>query len=327
MKHYSLLVHQQNEIVRLRSTGISVADIANKVNTSVSTVYRFLKTYMEDNNPSTTQTSTDSPNTDATANYVNSNIKTLLIDIETAPAIAYTFGRRKIYLSDDNIAQEGRILSIAFKWLHETEIHYINAPTEEDEPVMLALLYDVLEDADIVIGHNIKHFDMPVINSRLAYHSFPPPHNFKIYDTYDMVKRNFRFPANRLDSLCKHLDIGSKLEHEGIKLWIAVMNGDEDAWELFKQYNIQDVRILEELYLMLRGFDQKHPNVNPMIATGERRCTTCGSLDVTETSNTVYTPVSAFVEYKCNCCGKRSRARQNLIDPKNRTNIMANITN
>lgn len=326
MKHYSLSVHQQNEIVRLRAEGVTTPNIAATVGTSVSTVYRFLRTYLEDKNPANQQVTIEKPNTNATASYVNPNIKTLLIDIETAPAIAYTFGRRKIYLSDDNIEQEGRILSIAYKWLHESDIVYINAPTEEDEPVMMAQLYEVLEIADIVIGHNIKHFDMPHINSRLAYHSFPPPHAFKVYDTYDMVKRNFKFPSNRLDSLCKHLDIGAKLEHEGILLWISVMKGDPDAWERFKQYNIQDVVLLEELYLMLRGYDQKHPNVNPMNPTGERRCTTCGSLDLRETENIVYTPVSAFVEYVCNCCGKRSRARQNLVDAKNRSAIMANIT-
>ena len=326
MKHYSLSVEQQKQIILMRSNGIKIAKIADDVGTSVSTVYRFLRTYIEDASPSNKETTSSSPATNAHTSYVNSTIKTLLIDIETAPAIAYTFGRRKIYLSDDNIAQEGRILSVAYKWLHEDTIQYVNAPTEEDEPVMLAQVYEVLEAADIVIGHNIKHFDMPVINSRLAYHSFPPPHAFKIYDTYDMVKRNFKFPSNRLDSLCKHLDIGAKLEHEGIQLWISVMNGDAEAWERFKQYNIQDVRLLEELYLMLRGYDQKHPNVNPMNATGEQRCTTCGSLDLKETSNIVYTPVSAFVEYQCNCCGKRSRARQTLIGKDNRSSILANIT-
>lgn len=247
--------------------------------------------------------------------------KILFFDLETAPSVCLSFQRWNTNISPQSILQEGGwLLSAAWKFSGDTKVSGIalnpkEAKQANDERIV-ATLYDLFEEADIVCGHNLMKFDLGVFKSRLVANHFPPAKTVKTIDTLRIAK-NLRFNSNKLDSLGNYLGVGRKLDHTGIALWRDCMDGKQDALDMMLAYNKQDVQLLEDVYHELKAFDPKHPNMGQYFKDDLHRCTVCGSADVTETGNAVYSSASSFAEVVCNSCGHRSRKRT-AIDKGNR---------
>lgn len=282
---------QKENIDFLKSIGNSSRKIAEILNIGKSTVNDYLKV-----NKSKVIQTKKLPNI-------------LFLDVETAPAVAATFGRFDINLTDANIMTEGgQIICAAWKWLGETEVHShcmtsMDAIMRDDiGPVWN--LAQAINQADIIVGHNIKRFDWPVIKGRMLVNELPAPKNVKVVDTLTMA-RTMKFPSNKLDGLCKHLDLDRKVSHAGISLWVSCMQGDQFALDKMQEYNIQDVVILEQLYLKLAPWYNQLPNVSAYFE--EMRCNACGSINVEATGDTVVANVKTYAEYVCADCGKRHK--------------------
>ena len=178
------------------------------------------------------------------------------------------------------------IASFAYKWVGEEETTCVTLPDFKtaykrdpfDDSRLLKELYKVLDEADLIVGHNVKKFDLRKINARLLKHFHTPPSPYDVYDTLTEARKVGMFPSNSLGDLAKFLDcpIGGKVEHEGFGLWLKCMAGDKDAWERMREYNSQDVDINEWVYERLRPWSKTHPNVT--LDSGEPNlCPRCGS--------------------------------------------------
>ena len=250
----------------------------------------------------------------------------LLLDIETAPAEVLAFGRFKQNLTQDHILNEGGwLISIAWKWLgDDTTFGEVLASDEallkDDYRLINDIVYQINE-ADIVIGHNIDGFDIPKIKARMIGHGLKPFKTVKTIDTLKIAKR-LGFPSNKLDSLASFLDIGRKLQHQGISLWKGCMQGCEIALQDMQEYNMADVDLLEKVYLKLRAYDTMPPNIGKLYNEEVIRCPACGSKDLTMTGHLVHTPVSTYDEVVCNCCGHRSRKRKVTNTKEVRSNVL-----
>lgn len=252
----------------------------------------------------------------------------LLIDIETAPQSAYIWKRWKENISQDQVISEGFVLCFAAKWLGDDSVYYSRIPgeglREEDDREVIEDVWHFVDEADIIIGHNVKNFDLATLNARFVYHGLRPPRNYKIVDTLQIAKKEFRFPSNRLDSLGEYLGLGRKVQHGGFRLWRDCLAGVEEAWQTMETYNIQDVELLEDVYMKLRAWDKTHPNVALYSADATMMCPCCGSDAITYTGNHVYTNVSKFEEFRCQSCGKLSRGRKNKLIPEKRELLLTN---
>lgn len=252
--------------------------------------------------------------------------KILLLDIETAPAEVLAFGRFKQNLTQDHILNEGGwLISIAWKWLYDDktfgEVLASNEALLKDD---IRLINDIvlrINEADVVVGHNIDSFDIPKIKARMIRHGLKPFKTVKTIDTLKIVKR-LGFPSNKLDSLASFLGVGRKVQHQGISLWKGCMQGDKVALQDIQEYNIADVELLEKVYLKLRAYDTMPPNIGKLYNEEVSRCPVCGSDDIETTSNLVHTPVSVYQEVVCNCCGHRSRKRQVVNTKEARSNVL-----
>jgi len=189
-------------------------------------------------------------------------MRVLLLDIENAPSLAYIWSlwtepRNYKFVKDD-----WYIMSWAAKWLDEKEIIVKALPDYKKEyaqdrtndKALLQELWKLLDEADVVAGHNAKKFDVRKINARFAAHGMPPPSPFKIVDTLLEARANFMFTANDLNSLGKILGLGQKVDNGGFELWKRCMAGCMKSWNLMKKYNKQDVALLEAVYLRLRPY-------------------------------------------------------------------------
>ena len=90
-----------------------------------------------------------------------------------------------------------------------------------------------------------------------------------------------------------------------------------------KEYNIFDVLSLEELYVILRPWDNKHPNMNLYYEDNLVRCK-CGSTDL-EQDGFAYTGVSKFTRFRCQDCGSEVRDRVNLLSKGKRKSLKMNV--
>ena len=119
------------------------------------------------------------------------------------------------------------------------------------------------------------------------------------------MKRNFRFPSNKLDYVAQRLGVGAKVEHTGFQLWLDCMAGSDKAWRMMKKYQIQDVDLLVELYEILLPW-MRHPGV-PAHSGNEDGCPNCGS---TKLQRRGYESLSTgrYQKFQCQGCGKWTRS-------------------
>ena len=201
------------------------------------------------------------------------------------------------------------MLSIAYKWLGEETVHCLTLPdflgyrkykATDDKPLIEAFL-KVMNQADILIGHNGDNFDFKKFQARLLKYDLDPPKPLKMIDTLKAARRVAKFPSNKLDDLGNILGIGRKLPHTGKLLWFQCMAGEEKAWRLMKRYNKQDVVLLERVYLKLRPFIPNHPNVS-LLTRKTHCCPFCQSERYKETGRYSYTRTRESPIYQCSEC-------------------------
>lgn len=317
---------QKAEIIDLYSAGVSISSIAKEVlgrRTRKSTVSSFLKRYRDE--MAEYDSSVDESPKPAIKKH--NAPKIVIIDIETSPAISYHWKRWDENIHQDQVIQESIILTFSAKYLGNDDIVYDYVTEEEvkrfDDKRVVSHIYDILNDADIVIAHNGRRFDKKKINTRLLFHGFKPTTPYRLFDTLVSAKANFAFPSNSLDNICAYLGLERKLKHDGFKLWRGYLEGDKSCIEKMVEYNIQDVVILEEVYLVLRSWDRMHPNVSVYSDLEKHVCVCCGSVNVDEMDGEIATTnISGYQVYECQDCGKKMRGRKNILDKKTKfTNI------
>jgi hypothetical protein len=227
-------------------------------------------------------------------------VKILLYDLETSPNLGYVWGKYETnVLSYKN---ETEILSVAWKWLGEKKTHVKTRADFKDktDKSICQVIWDLMDEADIVVAHNGIQFDNKTSNARFAAHGMPPPSTFRTIDTLRVARSAFKFNSNKLNDLCEHLNIGSKVKTGGFELWLACISGDKKAYKKMGTYNKRDVELLEKVYLKFRPWIQNHPNV-ALIAERPDDCPRCASKSF-KSKGLRYTQRSVYRLYRCNDC-------------------------
>jgi len=251
----------------------------------------------------------------------------LVLDLESAPSVVVAFNRFKVNVNQDAVLREGGwLISYAYKWLGDKEVQgNVLTPGEAQEANDSGLcmeLWELVEQADAILYHNGLNFDLPLMKARMIVNGLPPIRKVKSIDSLQMAKE-FRLNSNKLDSLCRQLDIGSKLEHNGIALWVECMGGNPEALSHMFEYNKIDVELLEELYLAIAPYSTRHPNM--AVELGDKiRCNICCSDKVKPTGNLVSTNLSVFEEYVCEECSARFKTRQSITTKEQRSKFLSN---
>lgn len=257
--------------------------------------------------------------------------KILIIDIETAPVVAYVWGLWNQNIAINQVKDDWYILCFGYMWLTDAEATVVSLPDYKGytqgrakEKYLAAALYEVLDEADIVVAHNARRFDVQRIMAKFLEYNLPEPAPFKIVDTLQIVRGNFNLTSAKLDFVAKFLDVGRKLEHVGMPLWIGCMNGDDDSWQQMCLYNKQDVELLKHVYLMVRRWDKRHPNVALYYNDSDTRCVVCGGTELSPTGQ-AHTPQNTYEALRCDTCGKVQRGKKTLLDKIKRANQLVNV--
>ena len=110
-------------------------------------------------------------------------LRCLVYDIETAPIISANW--KKWESNAVWIVQDWKFLSFAWKWLDEKTVHsaalpdftgYKGNPLDIDDCKLTCRLWDLFDQADIIIAHNGNKFDQEEVEGEvLGKHGLMPP--------------------------------------------------------------------------------------------------------------------------------------------------------
>lgn len=237
--------------------------------------------------------------------------KVLIFDIETSPMETYVWRLGKQYVGPDNVIKDWSILSWSAKWLFQPDVMSAVVTTQEakdrTEESIIHGIWNLLDQADIIIAHNGKRFDTPKLNTKFILHGFNPPRPYQEIDTKQAAYKHFDFASTSLKFLNRLFNLEQKFETT-YGLWVRAVNGDASALKEMVEYNAQDVVALEELYLMLRPWIKSHPNMNLYVNTDKSVCPNCGFLDL-HWNGTYVTPAGKYKSFRCADCGAIGRSR------------------
>jgi hypothetical protein len=264
--------------------------------------------------------------------------KVLVFDIETSPILARVWGLWQQNVGLNQIKEDWFVMSYAAKWLGVDGVIYEDLRGVIDDTDkgyrdadLLSGIWNLLNDADMVITQNGKKFDVKKLNARFIINGYQPPSGFKHIDTLQIAKRVFGFTSNKLEYMTDKLCVDfKKLKHgnfPGFELWQQCLADNLDAWKEMEEYNKHDVLSLEELYNKLAAWDDKHPNFSHY-SDAEGHVCRCGCKKFTR-NGYAYTPASKFQKYRCTECGAEVRGRVSLWDrnERDRRDIRLNIYN
>lgn len=236
----------------------------------------------------------------------SSTPKILTIDIETSPNVVYAWGLWDQNIGVSQIIEPSRVLCVAAKWLGERHVFYVDERAGREE--MLHEVWDLLDAADIVVGYNHDQFDIPHLHREFLLAGLLPPSPYQSVDLLRVNRSRFKWLSNRLGYVSGELAIGDKLETGGQSLWRDVLAGDEKAWARFKRYNIQDVRLTEQMFEVLSPWIRL-PHRGQWV--GKMHCCyACGSSELVPVG-VVYGKVQSYPKVQCAGCGAWNRVLKN----------------
>jgi len=238
----------------------------------------------------------------------------LLFDIETLPMQVRVWGLYKQRIPIDNIVKDWIVLSWAAKWLCDSKIETDILTPEEcldrDDERIIKGIWKLIDKADIVIAHNGKRFDIRKLNSRFIMHGLPKPSPYQVIDTLEHSRKNFAFSSHKLDWLGQLVRNEGKIDTD-YELWKRCEAGEPEALVEMLKYNIEDVYLLEEVYLWMRGWMNSHPNMNMYVETNDAVCPNCGHGNL-DYNGYYYTPAGKYQAFRCRYCGAIGRQRSTV---------------
>ena len=232
--------------------------------------------------------------------------RVMILDIENSMALGWFFG--KVYETTVNhVEEQSYILSYSYSHYPSEKVTTVALcdfkgykKGSDCEEELMKGLWELLNEADIVVGQNADAFDIKHINTRFAFYGITPPRPYKTVDTLKKIKSVFNLPSNKLDFVCNYFGLGSKLPHTGKNLWLACMNGDRAAWKTMKRYNAHDIKLTHKLYTLLLPWG-KQPNIN--LLTHRQACPRCQSTRLQSRGNAIYASGQTYTRFQCMECG------------------------
>jgi DNA polymerase elongation subunit (family B) len=229
---------------------------------------------------------------------MSDGIRILMLDIETAPHLAAVWGLYDQNVATNQIIKPGYSLCWAAKWYGEKEIMF--SSILDGPRTMVRKVHKLLTECDAVCHYNGTKFDIPTLNKEFLLLGLKPPPPYKQIDLLKTARSRFRLASNKLDYVAGQLGLGSKTKHKGFELWLECMAKKAAAWRTMKEYNKQDVVLLERVYERLLPWITGHPNLSAY--RGSVCCTNCGSKKSQARGYSIFQSRS-YQRFQCKDCG------------------------
>ena len=140
----------------------------------------------------------------------------LIYDLEVSPLRGYFYSRWQTNALW--VDQEQYLMSFAYKWASEKEIHYLDLrdtatflldPTADRE--LVRALFELWQHSGWVMGYNGDRFDNKMAKTFFVRNGFVCNKKMSI-DPLKIVKKEFRFSANSMKNVAIELGVEEKME-------------------------------------------------------------------------------------------------------------------
>jgi len=233
-------------------------------------------------------------------------LKILAWDIELTPMTVYSWSLWPNFIPIQQIQKTQEVMCFGARWYGEKKVEF-KSVYHHGKKEMLESIHALLDEADAVMSWNGQSFDTKHINREFLEAGMSPPSPYKEIDLMRVTKSRFKMASNKLDHVSQILGVGKKVPHEGFQLWLDCIANDEKAWKKMKQYQLQDVNLLLDIYDKLLPWIKNHPNM--AIGVEGTACVNCGSENIQrrgyENLNT-----GRYQKYQCNSCHKWMRGKK-----------------
>ncbi len=219
----------------------------------------------------------------------------LFLDIEWAPVKAYVWRAWDENINPEQVIEDGGLLCICLKFSDDPNPYFFSE-WGEGKDYMLRRTRELILEADAIVTFNGDKYDLPKIQGELLRHNLGPLPPVTSIDVIKTVKKMGYFRSS-LGFVGPFLGLGDKIKTGGFSLWKRVLEGDKAAQVEMRDYNIQDVILLEKLYERVRPFIKTHPHLG--FATADS-CPVCGSTHVQKRGAT---RTRCFVTQRLACQG------------------------
>lgn len=243
----------------------------------------------------------------------------LCFDIERVPmrtkslAVWDLKGLQYRRLTPGDIERWGRTICLAYRWLDETRTHFIAEWQEGGRLGFLTAARDLLDEADLVVGHNSTAFDVPHLKGEFILEGLTPPSPFKQFDTLLTMRKNGNLEANHLDTLDKRFGFSGKTDKYRIEVAEAAVAGDVAMQRKIERYNKGDIAATIRVYNRLRPWGTA--NLGLFAADPTRpSCPACESRRLQRRGYQVKDALR-YPRYQCQACGKWMTSRQAVPGP------------
>lgn len=241
---------------------------------------------------------------DLGVNNVSNPNKILIYDIETGRIPAMVWWTGKQYIGHNQLLEEPKIITIAYKWLGENDVKYLTWDKNHCDKDMLKEFLKVYNKADLVVGQNNDRFDNRWVNARAMKYNLDINVFIRSFDIMKQTKRLFRLPSYSMAYITKFLGVETKLQHEGILMWDMIQRGTPGEQKEYLQkmvdYNVQDIIATEDMYLSLRKYMGNVVHFGVLNGEEKWTCPNCGSRKVKLYKTTVTSAGTIQRIMKCN---------------------------
>lgn len=238
-------------------------------------------------------------------------IKRLFFDIETSPNIGLFWQcGYKLKIPHENIVQERKMISAAWKWEGEDEVYSISWTRKQDDARVAKKISELINEADEVVTHNGERFDIGWVRGRCLQLGYPMKHRVVSHDTCKLARRYFNLNSYRLDYIASYLGFGHKLQTD-FGLWKKVLlDNDQEALDYMVEYNEKDVLLLEEVFNRMKPYIPAQSHATGFI----RDCPECGSGRVEINKRRTTAAGHKQVQLRCRDCGKYHTVSERRFD-------------
>lgn len=200
--------------------------------------------------------------------HLSRPLKLLYYDIEntkmTVQVETFDLHLRNEYLSWKDVVKPSVLICWSAAWITPgvtpENLHIISDVITSEEAKKqsdkrtLGGLWDLMNRADVLVGHNIKQFDTKKTHLRFLLNKMGAPDlSVKQLDTLSLAKKHFKNDSNSLGYWLERLGNSSK-DKMVSEDWDKCKAGDVKALRKMRKYNKQDVRGGAEVFLEFRNY-------------------------------------------------------------------------
>jgi hypothetical protein len=244
----------------------------------------------------------------------------LILDVERLPGL--TLQRwwdrgdlKNRYIHYETVVRQPRTTIVCAKWYDEAEVMRFAEWDRGGRPKFLNRVYELMSEADIIVGHNVDGADVPWLKGDMHIEAgLPPLPPFKTVDTLKILRREFKSgaPFKGLDAMNQILGVPAKTDRYDPEAMERAVDGSLEDRTRLTDYCEGDVLAGQWLYDWTRPHNKSHP---ALFVDGQNKLTTCNRCG-NETHDVAKRYVANVLTYSMRRCGSCKAYSRLSIEPE-----------